>query len=248
MYNQYLILADAKPGREKEHDDWYFWVHVRDVMAARPAAVAAQCFRRAAVDFNEGRPSRYQQNFLSLYENTDPVQMTGSMDHLGAEMMMSSATDTTAPPGGGYYDAVIERVKTPDRGITAAVVVEWLDATAATPAALEWYIETRFSALMKQPELLTGWLGEASAHQIYGGPRPGYAAVYRVESLQHAAAVWQAVRTAAAPPWDAGDVSTVGFAPVSGRLTRVMMLAADETALAKAQQMRAAVVEREQAG
>jgi hypothetical protein len=243
MYNQYLILSDAKRGREKEHDDWYFWVHVRDVMAARPAAVAAQCFRRAAVDFNEGRQTRYQQNFLSLYENTDPVQMTGSMDHLGAEMMMSSATDTTAPPGGGYYDAVIERLKTPDRGVAAAVVVEWLDGSAATPAALEWYIETRFAALMKQPALLAGWLGEASAHQIYGGPRPGYVAVYRVDSLQRAAAVWKAT----APPWDTGDVSTVGFSPVSDRLTRVMMLAADETALATAQQMRAAVVEREQA-
>ncbi len=244
MYNQYLILADAKPGRDQEHDDWYFWVHVREVMAARPAAVAAQCFRRAALDLNAGRQAPYRQNFLALYENTDPVQMTGSMDSLGAEMMMSSATDSSAAPGGGYYDAVIERLKAPDRGAAAAVVVEWLDQAAATPAAVEWYIEARFSALLKQPEVLAGWLGQASAHQIYPGPRPGFVAVYRVESLPRAAAIWQA----APAPGDAADISTVAFTPVSDRLTRVLMLAADEPAQAKARQMRAMVVEREQAG
>jgi hypothetical protein len=246
MYNQYVILADAKPGRDDEYDDWYVWVHTHDVMRARPAAISAQCFRRLAIDLNEGRPARYTQNFLCLYENSNPVAMTGPPYQPNDEMLISSAADTTAAPGGGYYDTMIELILSPGSCEGDAIVVECIEASAATVQNIEWYISMRFSAFMQTPGVLAGWLGKASAHQIFPAERPGYVAVYRLAQPDIAAPAWAAA-AACPPPWDTGDVSASCFRAISQRLTRLQLLEPDDVMRETAQMMRGMVVRREEA-
>ena len=240
MYNQYIILADAKPGREAEYDDWYVWVHTHDVMASRPAAIAAQCFRRIDADKSPG------QRFLCLFENSDPAEMTGkSLDY--SHMLISSAADSTRPPGGGYYDTVIQQIKSPafaDSGL----VMEYLDGPAATPEAIAWTTTTRFPALLRHPGIIAGWLGQASGHQIYQAPRPAYMAIYRVTDPAQAAAIWRDMESVAPLPWEAGNVTPACFSPLAKRLTRLQLLEPDDVWRAQAQAMREQVVRREQAG
>ena len=243
MYNQYVILADAKPGRDDQYDDWYVWVHTRDVMRARPAAISAQCFRRIAIDLNHGRPARYNQSFLCLYENSDPVAMTGPPYQPNGEMLISSAADTTTAPGGGYYDTVIELIKSPGRA-GATIVIEYIEASAASVQNIEWYISMRFSAFMQTPGILTGWLGKASAHQIFPAPRPDYMAVYHLAQPDVAAPAWAAA-AGLPPPWDAGDVTASCFRPISARLTRLQLLEPDDVMRETARVMREMVVRRE---
>jgi hypothetical protein len=236
MYNQYIILGDSKPGREQEFDDWYQWVHLREVMAPRIAAIAAQCFRHAA-DLTPDQRG-YRQKFLCLYENSDPAAMTGPPDAPRDDMLMSSARDTSAPPGGGYYDTRFQHLK-----IAAAppadIVVEWI--APATPAAIALYIKTRLNLLLAETDILSAWLGAASAHQLYAADRPACAAIYRVASASRAAAIWNEAHIVNALPRGV-EVSVACFKPVSDRVTRIDVLEPDADARTKIAAVREAVI------
>jgi hypothetical protein len=232
MYNLYIILGDAKPGREREFDDWYHWVHVREVMEPRIAAIAAQSFRVAA-DLTPG-VAGYRQKFLCLYENSDPEAMTGASASY-SHMLMSSAADPTAPLGGGYYDTIAQAANFTDVE-QAAIVVEW---RAAPMEAGD--LRARMNALLATPGILSGWTGQASAHQLYAVPRPAVAGIYRVSSADRAAAIWRELAAQASPP-ASGEISGCCFLPVSARVTRLQVLAPDAAAQEKIAKVRTAVL------
>jgi hypothetical protein len=240
MYNQYIILASAKPGREQEFDDWYVWVHTHDVMSSRAAAISAQCFRRTDADLNQGRPTRCDQSFLCLYENSDPVGMTGTLQYENGQMLISSAVDQTAPMGGGYYDTVAERHKSPGQWPDAGAVIEWIEGAAAED--IERYIDVRFPSLMKHAAILSGWVGKASAHQIFDNQRAPYLAIYRCAAFNAAGAIWDA---AAKDLPRSGNISAAFFEQISARLTRIALLTPSDEQRELAQHMRELVVRRE---
>ncbi len=239
MYNQYIILSDAKPGFEAAFDDWYHFVHMREVMAPRIAAIAAQCFRHAA-DLTPGKAG-YRQKFLCLYENSDPEMMTaapGTEAEGGAygHMLMSSAADTSGQMGGGYYDTVVQLMKSPGAG-QAALVIEWIEADRQR---IGEYIPGRLATLLRKPEILSAWLGKASAHQLYAAPRPAYVGIYHVASIGSAKAIWNEMETAARLPATV-NLSASCFTPVFERVTRMQVLAPDAAMREQIAKARAAV-------
>jgi len=234
MYNQYIILGDAKPGREQEFDDWYHWVHLREVMEPRIAAIAAQCFRRVA-DLTPAATG-YRQKFLCLYENSDPEAMTGPAGASYDHMLMSSAIDTGVPMGGGYYDTLVQHSKTSSFG-QGILAVEWIEAGEQ---AIDAYIASRFAALLRKSGISSAWLGRASAHQLYAASRPAYLAIYRAAAAAQAGIIWNAIETETSRPQNC-DFSASCFTPVYDRVTRMQVLAPDDATRVEIAKARAAV-------
>lgn len=243
MYNQYLILGEAQHGREDEFADWYIWVHTRDVMRPRLAAIAAQCFKRADLQFPVGGTPRYRHRFLCLYENSDPEAMSGSQSgQVPGDMLISSAADHKVATGGGYYDTVIERTHMPGQWPDADLVAEWIERPEVTASGIQDYVETRFAALLGEPGIVSGWIGKASAHQIYEAPRPAYVALYRTTALDDFPLSWSEVGTEGAYPagWSDDDLSVTCFRQISRRITRNEVLEPDAASAAREAQARKA--------
>ena len=240
MYNQYLILGEAVDGREDEFADWYSWVHIRDVMAPRPAAIAAQCFRRADVQIGERAAPGHPYRFLSLYENSDPVAMTGGGGgEVPPDMLISSSADHAVGMGGGYYDTVIERTKAPGEWPDADLIAEWIERPDPATNDMERYIGTRFPALMSDPDIVSGWVGRASEHQIFPTPRPAYVALYRTTNLENAGRIWK--EAALTPSWADDNASVTSFRQTSKRVTRAEVLDPDPATAEMAEAKRRAV-------
>ena len=234
MYNQYIILSDPKQGREAEFHDWYHYVHMREVMEQRVAAIAAQCFHRVG----DLVPDRfgYRQKFLCLYENSDPEAMTGAAGGTvasHAHMLMSSAGDREVRLGGGYYDTVAQHVI--HAGSEKAVLaVEWIEADGP---AIGDYVASRLAGRLKHSGVFSAWLGKASEHQLYAVPKPGHVAIYHVASAERATAIWNEVATEPS----SSIVSAACYAPIFERVTRMQVLAPDEATQAEITRARAAV-------
>jgi len=243
VYNQHLLLTDSLKGRETEFDDWYVWVHIRDVMGMKASAIAAQCFRRTDLQLRSG-PGKYRQRFLALYENSDPQIMTGHGAMIPADMLISSSMDPSVGHGGGYCDTVVEHTKAPGKWPRTDLITEWIEPRAATPANIEWYLCSRFPAVMRDPEVVSGWLGKTSDHQLYQAARPAYVAIYRTARLDSSIRAWQSLEAAAPAPWSHEDVPVMCFAPVCERVTRLQVLEPDAMTLQIAQAKRDAVQPR----
>jgi hypothetical protein len=237
MYNLYIILGQAQPGREAEFDDWYVWVHTRDVMRPRVAAIAAQCFRRAEVQIAAGGTPRWGHDFLCLYENSDAVAMTGpGGGAIPPDMLISSAADFNYGMGGGYYDTLAERTKSPGRREAGELLVEWIEPS--DPAAAEAYVAGRFARLVEHPDVVSGWFGKASEHQIFDAPRPGHVAFYRITDGRVAEDGGEADIPSA---WGKDDWAVTWFKAISPRVTRAEMLEPDAATAAREEKARAAV-------
>ena len=244
MYNNYIILGEAQREREAEFLDWYEWVHIRDVMRPRLAAIAAQCFWRADVQFPVGASSRYPHRFLSLFENSDAEAMSGPGGAtIPADMLISSAADHSAPPGGGFYDTVIERTLVPGAWPDADLIVEWIDRPGASGADIQAYFDSCFAALMQDPGMVSGWLGKASPHQIYDAPRPAYVAIYRTTALDEHVSGWSELDRDIAVPsgWSRDELSLICFRQRSPRITRAEVLEPDSAMAAQEERARKAV-------
>ena len=243
MYNHYIILGEAQREREDEFLDWYEWVHIRDVMRPRVAAIAAQCFWRADVQFPVGAAPRYAHRFMCLFENSDPEAMSGPGGAaIPPDMLISSAADYSVPVGGGYYDTVIERTMSPGEWPDADLIVEWIERPDASEADIQAYFDSCFAALMQDPGMVSGWLGKASRHQIYDAPRPTYVALYRTAALDEHVSGWSELDRDVVVPsgWPRDDLSFTCFRQRSRRITRAEVLEPDSTMAAREEQARKA--------
>jgi hypothetical protein len=243
MYNNYIILGETQHRREDEFLDWYEWVHVRDVMRPRLAAIAAQCFWRADVQFPAAAAPRYPHRFMCVFENSDPAMMSGPGGaSIPPGMLISSAADHSVGPGGGYYDTAIERTMAPGEWPDADLIVEWIERPDASPADIQAYFDTVFTSLMQDPGMVSGWLGKASAHQIYDAPRPAYVAFYRTTALDEHATSWSELDREVAVPagWSRDDLTLTCFRQRSKRITRAEVLEPGTDLAAREEQARKA--------
>jgi len=241
MYNQYLVLGNAHAGREQEHDDWYVWVHEWDVMGPREVAVAAQAFRRSEIEIPSAGPDTYSHGFLCAYENTDPEAMTGpGGGAIPEDMLISSAANHAGGMGGGYFDTVAFRTRTPGRHPDADLIAEWLWRPNVSDEDIAAYVDTRFTALMTNPDVVSGWVGKVSDHQPFDLPRPRYVAFYRTTRLEALAACWTEGEVPFPLGWNSDDLSVSAFRQISKRTTRAEVLQPDPASARKAEEVRKA--------
>jgi hypothetical protein len=87
---KFVVLSNAKAGREAEYQDWYAKRHLADVLAV-PGFVSAQCFK---LKDGMGFPHRHQ--YLALYEieSDEPLSVIGEMIRRRDTMVMSDAQDS----------------------------------------------------------------------------------------------------------------------------------------------------------
>jgi hypothetical protein len=244
MYNHLIVLTAPHPGRDDEFNDWYSWVHIRDVMRLSPVMIATQRFRRSAQQFPGGSSGKYLQSYLAIYENTNPVRLTA--DHkpqLTPEMPISNSIDTNSICE-AYYDTLACRNKAPGEFPKTDVIVERIEAGAGGAAFGDWYVETRFPKLMRLPGVVSGFVGKESPHQmLYELPRPGFTCVYRTTDIAASLKAW----TKCEPPpvaFNPGEFSVDCYTPLIERLTAVQVREPDPASAETAKQKRAALGDR----
>jgi hypothetical protein len=243
MYNHLIVLTAPLEGRDDEFNDWYTWVHIRDVMRLSPVVIATQRLRRSAQQVPGGPSGRYSQPYLAIYENTDPERLT--TDHkpqLTAEMPISNAIDTRRICE-AYYDTLACRNKAPGQFPTTDVIAERFEADADVGALADWYIESRFPALMQLPGMVSGFVGRESSHQmLYELPRPRFTCVYRTTDLAASLDAWEKC----APPttFKPGAYSLDCYTPLIERVTALQVREADPVSADTARRKRAALGDR----
>ena len=58
MYSHLIVLTEPVAGRDDDFNDWYTWVHIRDVMRMSPVVIAVQRFKRSAQQLVGGSSAR----------------------------------------------------------------------------------------------------------------------------------------------------------------------------------------------
>jgi hypothetical protein len=245
MYNQLVVLSEPVAGREDEFNDWYSFVHIRDVMRLSRVVIAVQRFKKTDLQLTPGGSKRYPQPYLALYENTDPVRMTA--DHapcFTADMPISSAYSFNNI-GEAYYDTVIARTKTAGDLPKTDLIIERIERSADKTGFADWYVTMRFPALMNLTGVVSGLFGHESTHQMYEvGARPAYTAVYRTTDLAASLNAWRQYATAAHVPWKAGEADVDCYTPIIERVTAQQVADADPATRAFMQAKREAMGDR----
>jgi hypothetical protein len=240
MYNHLIVLTAAREGRDGEFNDWYTWVHIRDVMRLSAVMIATQRFRRSAQQLPGGSSGKYLHPYLAIYENTNPERLT--VDHkpqLTPEMPISNSIDTDRICE-AYYDTIACRNKAPGMFPKTDVIVERIEAGAGGAAFADWYADTRFPALMDLPGVVSGFVGKESPHQmLYEIPRPGFTCVYRTTDIAASLKAW--TKCEPPVPFDAGEFSIDCYTPLIERVTAVQVREPDPASAETAQQKRAAL-------
>ncbi|MGE3775250.1 MAG: hypothetical protein AB7I32_20170 [Gammaproteobacteria bacterium] len=99
------MLTNAMPGREREFNEWYTNVHLREVLDI-PGFVAARRFELSPAQMGGRGPQRY----LAIYEiEGDPAAALAALKAARRDLQMSDALD----PNGislQMFTAISERV------------------------------------------------------------------------------------------------------------------------------------------
>jgi hypothetical protein len=240
MYANLIVVLGAKPGRDDDLNDWYTWVHIRDVMRLSPVMIATQRFRRAPQQIQGGSSGRYAQPYMAIYENTDPERLTA--DHapqMTPEMPISNAIDTDSISE-AYYDTLISRTKTPGKYAEGDMICERIEAGAGGPEFENWYVEKRFPELMNVPGIVSGFVGKECPHQmLYVLPRPGFTCVYRTTDLAASIKAWPKFAPPVAVKADQYTVDC--YTPLIGRVTAIQVREPDAVSAETAKRKRAAL-------
>jgi hypothetical protein len=240
MYNHLIVLTAAREGRDDDFNDWYTWVHIRDVMRLSPVMIATQRFQRSAQQLPGGSSGRYLQPYLAVYENTNPKRLT--VDHkpqLTPAMPISNSIDTDRICE-AYYDTIACRNKAPGEFPKTDVIVERIEAGAGGTEFADWYADARFPALMRLPGVICGFVGKESPHQmLYEIPRPGFTCVYRTTDI--AASLKACTKCEPPVPLKPGEFSVDCYTPLIERVTAVQVREPDPVSAETAKHKRAAL-------
>lgn len=181
-----IVLANAVDGREAEFNEWYTYVHVRDVMRSR-SAIAVQRFRLAAQQI-EGRPLP-EHRYLAMYEADDHAGLTEGHAEVFTPAMPISNAFRFDDMREAYYEPLAAIKGRSGVEGDGPVMVERI-ARSGAPADFErWYVDHRLperarlagisSAGLRSlpntrcchlPTMPTGWPSIAST--IYRQPLP----------------------------------------------------------------------------
>jgi hypothetical protein len=130
-----LLIArlNEAPGHAREFDDWYTYVHLRDVLRM-PGSISAQRFRRLQPNAITRRPLGF--TYLTVYDVDDPEGLSAA--HTAAagtdRMVMSAAADLRKVSVHYFYPRVILGAQPWRTGgpATGALLIEYVAAAPAT--------------------------------------------------------------------------------------------------------------------
>jgi hypothetical protein len=244
MYSELLVFSQAVVGRDDEYNDWYTWVHIRDVMRLSRVVLAVQRFKRAAVQLEPSGPRRYPQGYFAIYETTDPARMTKDHRPVFSDDMPVSSAYAFEDICEAYYDVVGFRGSSAVCTKQTAVIIEQIESAAHEDEFVNWYLDTRLPALTRLPCVVSGSLGKASAHQMYDGAHPRFTALYRTTDLAKSVSAWRDYAASASIRDELSNSSVICFTPLLERLTAMQVFEPDALTSDTARRKREAMGDR----
>jgi hypothetical protein len=238
MYSQLIVFSEAIAGRHEEFNDWYTWVHIRDVLRLSRVVYAVQRFKRAATQVEPGGSAKYPQQYLAIYETSDPERMTRDHQPVFTSEMPISSAYSFSNICEAYYDTIALRGRTPAQLPRSDLIIEQIEATDDGAGFLEWYLDMRLPALARLPYVVSAMLGKASRHQMFPGPHPPFSALYRTTNLAASVEAWKELGSKAPLRREGVDFSVICFSPLIERLAAVEVLEADSVSQEIARQKR----------
>lgn len=217
-YSHLVALTGHVEGREQDYNDWYTWVHLRDVMRLSLSVVAAQRFRASDALAAKGG-SQYDFPYLCVYEVIDPEAMTA--DHAPVftdEMPISDAYDLTRASE-VYFDEIASLSRRPGQHGAASVIVERFGQAPCSADLAAWYVSERLPQIAALPGVVGASVGLPNDHQMFEQPLSALCAVYWSDSLADTAAAWPALQESAPDGLDRSHISLNAFEAVIERLT-----------------------------
>ncbi|HTZ69466.1 MAG TPA: hypothetical protein VMB71_02350 [Acetobacteraceae bacterium] len=236
-----IVLSNSAEGRDDEFNEWYSWVHVRDVMRLSPGAIAAQRFALTPEQLPGAPPGH---RYLAIYEADAHAGFSTGHADVFTEIMPISETFRFDDFRDAYYRPIAAIDWQTDRTGASDAIVERLPAQP-DDAFARWYAAQRFPALMRLPGVTEGVFSEAAAEQMLPVPEDAaYMAVYRTTDRHATLCAWAALEREAPPPWEADRAWRGCYAPVMGRLTAAAARHPSEAEAARAGRARAALGRR----
>ena len=220
-YSCLVALTHFAEGREEDYNDWYTWVHLRDVMRLGLGVVAAQRFRRSEGLDHQGVVA-YEQPYLCIYEVTEPLAMTLAHGPVFTDEMPISDAFTSDNASEVYFDEAASINNEPGTNGAGDVIIERISSTGCSQRIVEWYLNERLPQLAQLPEVISASAGVPSDHQMFKQELSGLCALYRTADLAATAASWPPIAETNCPDgFDPSSVSVNSYAPVMDRLTMI---------------------------
>jgi hypothetical protein len=208
-----IVLSNARDGRDDAFNEWYSYVHIRDVMRSR-AAIAVQRFRLA----DEQLPGvSIQHRYLAIYETDELAGFTDGHAGVFTPEMPISDSFRFDDMREAYYDPIIARKNIRGPDATGDVIIERIAADVGLTDFCDWYADHRFAAVMRLPGIVSGRFTRVAAEQMLAPFADSeYVAVYRTADARRTLEAWADLPAAA---WREGAAVTACYTPLIPRLT-----------------------------
>lgn len=188
------VLINPVEGREEDFNDWYTYVHIRDVMRFAGSIRVQQLVASST----QLEPPSHK--YFTIYDTFDPALL--SQEHKGAagtrRMVVANAHDRPNIMSGYYYPVAARTNQptalTPDN---QPLILEQVNVPSADRAAFEeWYAGNRLPALLASPSHVSGMLMRFDRAGQLAEFEPAYShiAMWRVEDLAGALTSWRDLR------------------------------------------------------
>ncbi len=217
-YSHLVALTGHVEGREQDYNDWYTWVHLRDVMQLSLSVVGAQRFR-ASDTLSAMGGTQYDFPYLCVYEVIEPEAMTA--DHAPVftdDMPISDAYDL-ARASEVYFNEIAGISNRPGQHGAASVIVERFGDAPCDPSLAAWYVSERLPQISALPGVVAGSVGVPHDHQMFEQPLSALCAVYWSENLGATAGAWPALQDNAPKALERSTISLNAYDAVIERLT-----------------------------
>lgn len=237
-----IVLSNAVDGRDAEFNEWYSYVHVRDVMRSR-SAIAVQRFGLAPQQISGGVSPEHR--YLAIYEADDHTGLTEGHAEVFTPAMPISSAFRFDDMREAYYEplAAIKARHGVERD--GAVIIERMARSTTAPDFERWYVDHRLPARARLAGISSGRFAVVAEHQMLPPADDAHwMAVYRVEDVQAAVAAWEAADAAEPAPWPAESCITAVYEPLMPRLTPHNCRYPDEATALRAAAARDALADR----
>jgi hypothetical protein len=237
-----VVLSNPYDGRDEEFNEWYSYVHIRDVMRSR-SAIAVQRFKLA--DDQLPGAGAIEHRYLAIYEGDDYAGLTEGHSEVFTPVMPISDSFRFEDFREAYYDGVIARSKVAEPDGIGDVIVERIAANAGGEAFVEWYAGDRFARVMQLPGIKFGRFGKVAGPQMVTPHFDAqYLAIYRTTDRRRSLEAWARMDREAPVEWQPYEAITACYSPLIPRLTAYEALHPNPVDRERAAKAREALGER----